>query len=103
MTKLVVRREALGLLQEALLKGGEFHVTANEYDKVVTYLQLPDQVVQTYNINSPVSVFSFTKLLGKIRRRINNGALTAGATTAAQPSSAAGSVGPNQEPDLFDR
>lgn len=72
------RREGRALLMEAIDDDGELKLSADKFDKLVTFLSLNDQQVHGSGASETVSIYSFVKILQELRRKLG---ASSGATT----------------------
>lgn len=69
------RREACTLLSSALARNGDSHcieLSADKFDKMLTYLQQNDQQVHYASAANTVGVYAIVKLVGELRRRLRD-------------------------------
>lgn len=69
------RREAHTLLRSTLAVGGDTHcleLSADKFDKIMTFLQQNDQQVHYASASNTVGVYAIVKLIGEIRRRLRD-------------------------------
>jgi len=81
MTRAIHRRMALTLFRDSMDDSGAFSMSYEEYDKIATYLQLPDEVVKHHS--SGTAVYAFTRQVDTIRRRLKSNELTPGTSVAS--------------------
>lgn len=64
------RREGKALLMLAIDEDGEVKLSADKFDKLVTFLSLNDQQVHGSGADNTVSIYSFVKILQELRRKL---------------------------------
>jgi len=69
------RREAHTLLRSTLAVSGDTHcieLSADKFDKIMTFLQQNDQQVHYASAANTVGVYAIVKLIGELRRRMRD-------------------------------